>query len=154
MENQVSAVSAISFSPFQLESIFSFYMVGSNNFQPIFTRTEVISSALVHQWTKSGTSTAPESLVSNEPELNSSACQIIASHYSVILTQRNVTHHFVKVPWHPITRMCQFHLCAFPVSPLIACKFIAGPFSYIFIPQRSWIQFYSSCPGVLEGSCW
>lgn len=76
VDNQASAVSAIRSSPFQLESIFSFYMVGSSNFQPVLTRTEVTSSASVHRWMKAGTSVASESLVSNEPELNPSACQI------------------------------------------------------------------------------
>lgn len=43
----------------------------------------------------------------------------------------NVTHQFVKVPLHPVTNICQFHLCVFPFGPLSACEVIAGPFSYL-----------------------
>ena len=59
-------------------------MAASNNFQPILTKTAVTSLASVHRRVKSGTSIAAESLVSNKTEMNSSACQIIASHYMVV----------------------------------------------------------------------
>lgn len=84
-------------------------MFGSNNFQPILTRIEVISSPSVHLWVKSGTRIAAERLVSNETEMNSSACQIIVHTTQLLLTgflQRNVTPYCVKVPSHPIIDMC------------------------------------------------
>lgn len=87
----------------------SFHMFGSNNFQPILTRIEVISSPSVHLWVKSGTRIAAERLVSNETEMNSSTCQIIVHTTQLLLTgflQRNVTPYCVKVPSHPIIDMC------------------------------------------------
>lgn len=59
-------------------------MIGSNNFQPVLTSTEVISLPFIHRWLKSETSIAAESFVSNGPEMKSSAYQIMASHYSVV----------------------------------------------------------------------